>query len=237
MSTNARTPLIRRGFVELVTVVGGILIAFALDAWWDRQVSRRWELDQLRSLREEFTENLDGLDPVVESHWSAARRLEAILAFAASSAPGTRTSFPDTILGSLIGWRTSDISLGTLDALLASGKLSEIQSAELRSRLAGWQARVDDAQEDEALARDFVEYVLTPALAGQGILAGAHAGRTGPARQLSQASNTPVTATAVLRDLVAARLTHVRLSAISIERIQDEIRQVLALLEQELDGR
>ena len=98
------------------------------------------------------------------------------------ASPGEDHVFADTVLAALIAWRTSDISNGTLDALLASGRLADIRDDRLRSALAGWPTVWEDAQEDESLARDFVETVLTPALLGQGVLPAAHASDTRRAR-------------------------------------------------------
>ena len=43
-----------RVFVEGVVIVGSILLAFGIDAWWDGSKERADELDYLRALRSEF---------------------------------------------------------------------------------------------------------------------------------------------------------------------------------------
>ena len=131
----------------------------------------------MTALQAELSDNLARLDQIVSDHDRTAGALQAILDFATQEPVGSQRTFPDSVVAALVSWRTSDIYSGTLSALLASGALGELRSPELRERLALWPAIVNDAQEDETLSVEFVEMVLTPALAGEGVLARAHAAR------------------------------------------------------------
>lgn len=44
-----------RIFVESVAIVGSILLAFAIDAWWDDQQERKQEQVYLGALHQEFS--------------------------------------------------------------------------------------------------------------------------------------------------------------------------------------
>lgn len=224
--------------LEAVAIVVSILLAFALDAMWDERQLRAWEITQLEVLREEMQQNLDALDPVVATHKLNAQRLSTLVTKLDGAEVGQEITVRDDALISLILWRTSDISSGSLDALLASGKLGDIQNAEIRKRIATWPSRVLDAQEDEILARDFVVHILTPRFAGHGILPMADRGRPMPGNPGSLPvvdSETTFVVTAEMRDLSSARRMHSMLAAYSLSALQDYIREVLVLLDAELE--
>jgi hypothetical protein len=222
------------GVAEVAIVVLSILIAFGLDSWWDTRTAARWERIELESLRDEFAANLEHLAQVIRTHEESVVAVEAIRDFAADGSSDSTVLFPDSVLAFLIEWRTSEITMGTLDALLASGDLGELRSPELRRRLAGWKALVLDAQEKEILARDFIEFVLTPALVGNSVLTPAYAARRPYGRPSVSVNVEP---SAELRDLSSARLAHLRLAIVSQTRVRAEVINILTVLEEELGTR
>ncbi len=63
---------------------------------------------------------------------------------------------------------------------MSSGRLADIDNSMIRGALGTWPSEVGDAQEDENLARDFVDNVVAQALLGQGILESAYRSRSLP---------------------------------------------------------
>jgi hypothetical protein len=232
------TKSLRRLLIEGAAIVISILLAFALDAMWEERQLRQWETSQLAALSVDMAENLASLDAIVKAHGNSARNSESMLSLLGGVAVGDSVIIPNAFLVSLISWRTADISTGSLDALLASGKLGDIENAEIRKALASWPSRVLDAQEDENLARDFVEYVLTEKLAGQGVIAAAYSSRSTPA-DLDDTSRsrgeTVVTVTPELIDFVTVRRVHSTMARESMIGLQEDIRKILGLLDSELD--
>jgi len=125
--------------------------------------------------------------------------------------------------------------MGTLDALLASGDLGELSNPELRRSLTAWKALVLDGQEKENLARDFVEYVLTPALMDEEFIAAAYAARP-PYGDTPEMVNrlVSVRSSAKLRSLSAARLGHVRMALVSQNMVRDALQDIRLLIDTEL---
>jgi hypothetical protein len=226
-----------RVLLEVFAVVGGILIAFALDASWDARSTAVWEVSQLRSLQSEFSENLVHLDEVIRDHEATVDRLVQIVDFARDSPDGAQSLFSDSVVVALVAWRTSDVETATLDGLLAAGRLGDLRNPEVREALAGWPQRVADAEEDEVLARDFAEMILTPALVGQGIIGGAHRVRGGPGIERPESLEVAVTVSPELLDLASARLTHVRLAAGSLVVLRRRGEAIRNLLDSELASR
>jgi hypothetical protein len=233
MTQNLKRPGVFRALGEIVILVLGILIAFALDSWWDDQKANRWERVQLQALSAEFSTNLAHVDSVILAHENTASDVRQLLDFATQNPAGATAEFPDSVVTKLIAWRTSELTMGALDALLASGDLGEIRSPLLRRQLTAWKALVLDAQEKESLARDFIEYVLTPTMVGQGLLGPAWAARP-PWGQAMPARMVTVTASAELKDMAAARLGHVKLSAYSQRLVREQIEAIMVLIDQEL---
>lgn len=49
----------KRVSVEAVAIVGSILLAFGVQAWWDERLERIDEAEQIGGLHAEFTENIE----------------------------------------------------------------------------------------------------------------------------------------------------------------------------------
>jgi len=231
------TKSLRRLLIEGAAIVVSILLAFALDAMWEERQLRQWEVSQLVTLSVDMAENLASLDEIVSAHNNNVRNMESMLSLMGETPTGESAKIPNAILVSLISWRTADISMGSLDALLASGKLGDIDNAEIRKALASWPSKVLDAQEDENLARDFVENIVTAGLAGQGVIAAAYSSRSTPA-DLGDTSRsrgeTVVTVTPEIIDYATVRRVHSTMARESIVGLQEDIRIILDLLDAEL---
>ncbi|MGI9625924.1 MAG: hypothetical protein ACR2QM_03740 [Longimicrobiales bacterium] len=139
-----------------------ILLAFSIDAWWERRQERSLETEALESLLVEFEanqerlrENIDRHDQVVTAAIEIHDRIQA-------AEPGSLVPVADTLLF----WVLRDVSFesqeGALTALLQSGDLGRVRNPELRDALAGWPARLADATENEFVtARDLRPPLLT----------------------------------------------------------------------------
>ena len=162
---------------QALAIVASILVAFAVDAWWEERNDQRWQTEQLIALRDEFVANRDALIEVVRDDRRIADEVQALLSKLKGSDIGDVVLVDASNVAALTAWRTSDVATGALDALLASG-LAEIEEPELRRRLAEWPSDVQNIQEDEILARDFLPNVLVPALLGQGLIDASYENQT-----------------------------------------------------------
>jgi hypothetical protein len=150
---------------EGVLIVLSILLAFALDAWWDGLQELREETDILRRLEVETSANLDQLLEKRTRHEEARDAATALLEFT-----GPRESLAvgqDSIarlITRLASYWTYDPGNGVLSSLLNSDKLRLLRNESLRTELAGWPALVDDIQEDEQEAWRVVNERITPFL-------------------------------------------------------------------------
>lgn len=140
--------------MEGLVVVVSILIAFGLDAWWGRAVERRDFLDDLGNVEQELATNIDAVSAAVEFQSRAVASLDVLLDLAATAAPGAPMTVPDTVvLFAFVVTPSYDPSTGAVDALIASGRLSDLDDLELKNILTGFRTTVLDIREDEVAAR------------------------------------------------------------------------------------
>jgi hypothetical protein len=212
-------------------VVASILIAFSLDAWWDRAAEERRLHDGLATLRLEVQRDLSALEDLALDVQRISANLDSLMVLL-PEAPRP-VALPDSLLGATVRWRTSDVSTSTFEMLVASGSLHLIQDQELSRMIAGLPAFLADVQEDESLGRDYVEYVVSPLLAEHGLATVAYAHRNRP----EGAGLTHVTPPPALSGMLAARRMHLRFSELGLEAIQAYQRDLLSRIETELGER
>jgi hypothetical protein len=221
-------------FLEAVLIVGSILLAFAIDAWWEDQELRQIERDLLAGLHADFLINRDRLANAREVHEAdraAAMSLQEL------TRPGERqpgVTIPPAMLIEMITWRSYDPLLGTLNSAIASGNLRLIQNSELRSALAGWIDLVEDLNEEELIDRDHAErfqwivYDYIPMLTVQYDLGYAPRPSTGAPDWEGLLAN-PLT-----ENFAVGRTVMIFNTLNELDGVEAELNRILGLLEQEL---
>jgi len=175
MESNGRSGFAGRLVAEGLVIVASILLAFALDTWWDATKERREEREALESLHTEFADARDQLAFYLGAH----ERIEAAAAGLSglvrdAMAAGERSvTVADTALALVYVPPTFNPMLGTLDGLLASGRLGLLRDPELRRSLAAWEGRLREATEEEDKAVDFVFHQMDPVLRSRVDVSGA----------------------------------------------------------------
>ena len=145
-------------------VVLGILIAFGLDAWWDRRGHARDVADALTSVRAEMALNRDQLVQwiaVQKKVRDAAQHFASVLR---DVDDGAIVQVPDSLVAALFLTPSFDPASGALEALINSDAFGDIEDDELRVELASWTGYVRDAAEDEGRALALAQAELFPAL-------------------------------------------------------------------------
>jgi hypothetical protein len=148
-------------------VVASILVAFALDAWWDARTGRadlRLELD---GVARELADNRDALDERLVGHVAKARAIEEVLDRISQRSGSSSIELPDSLIYLVaVTSPTTDPSAGALDGLISSGRISLIGDLELRRFLASFRTRIDDLREDELGARAVAHQGVFSEMAG-----------------------------------------------------------------------
>ncbi len=139
----------KRILAEATAIVAGILLAFAIDAWWDDRAEARQEQRLLTALLAEFETNIQTLQQARTEYEHlyllALRLLEYV--------PGKVAELDDAeiieLFQSLLAAASIHLESGAYAGLIASGELSLISNESLRSRLAAWPSYVDEWSEEQ----------------------------------------------------------------------------------------
>ena len=151
----------RSAFLDGFAVLVGILLAFAIDAWWDLRSQNEEARAYLVALETELLENrriIDG-DLVVLRSWVADSRsfLEDVVS--PSAEPSNEQI--KRMIWETDPSQTTPLLTAALEDLKSSGGLLAIESAALRRAIADYDSKLDrDASELDDVRDDFRGYIL-----------------------------------------------------------------------------
>ena len=132
----------KRILVEATAIVASILLAFAIDAWWQDRTERIVEVQYLQALREDLLASLNILDDAEASQRRQVDYLESLLL-----ANGD-TPYSDELRlwidDGLFNVGTYQPQTSALQDLESSGQTRIIQNPELRRVLASVRQKIDD---------------------------------------------------------------------------------------------
>ena len=153
-----------RVLAEGAIIVVSILLAFAIDAWWDSRKDRHEEREILLGLRIEFVDLRERLDRWGEANRTGMRFIEKYLSDAISEMDlgAVETTFAYAIVVNVLDQG------GAVDALLASGRLEKVGDMDIRGRLVKWPDWLEDIHTNDLSARSYAMHQIAPYLAKQG---------------------------------------------------------------------
>ena len=226
-----------RVFVEGVVIVGSILLAFGIEAWWEGRQQRTEVTEILGGLHVEFSRIADGLQSRRERWDSMATEIGVLLA-ASEANYDLPLEQSRTSLAALIYPSTFDPGSGVRDALVASGRLELIDGVDLRNSLVAWEGVLREVQDNEIAMRDFILNQLSPYLAAHGALVGVSP--TGRVRWRGATEANELAAyRAILRDpeffgLVSVRYSWLDLTVDEYEAASEFVADIVRLVSEEL---
>jgi hypothetical protein len=163
----------KRLSLEAAAIVGSILLAFAIDAWWEERQTRYEEQQVLQGLRLEFHSIRDVLSGHMSEHLQHLQTLENFLDAAGNGSLEEAGPIVDAALLVLLTPMTSDLGSGTLDALLSSGRIEILTNRALRAKLAAWEGVMGEVWDDQALNAKAVFEIHIPYFLAENIPASA----------------------------------------------------------------
>jgi hypothetical protein len=144
-----------------------ILLAFAIDAWWQRQSELEQADALIASLHADFTSSQSHIERWLVGNTKTLNALTEFRDHLAGTAIDGELVVSMEWVVAAIGAPTYSPTDATLQAAISSGQIELIEDVELRTRLALWRQQLDDTQEDELLIREVVVHHLVPALSQQ----------------------------------------------------------------------
>jgi hypothetical protein len=128
----------KRLFAEFGVIVSGVLIALAVDSWWERKQEQQQAGDYLKQLLVDFQETRRRLQGTIAGDSIMLERVNSVLdrAYAGPFPAPDSLELPT-------GYNFFEPLTGTLTALVASGDLRLIGNDSIRFELIGFSALID----------------------------------------------------------------------------------------------
>ena len=217
----------KRLSVEAVAIVGSILLAFAIDAWWEERLDRQMERDDLERLHGEFIRNRDRMNEMRtagRAETASAAMYELLADHLGQDLP---VDVPHTTLNPLRATPTFDAVTPVLDGLILSGRLENIRDREVLLAVHYWKRLLQQVEETELTARKVVLEQLVPALIRRGNM--------GPSFNGGDPDGiTTLTVDEELLGLVAFRASYTKFVVRTLNALEQATNEVIVAAEQAL---
>jgi hypothetical protein len=145
---------------ESIVIVASILLAFAIDAWWEERGERAAEQILLENLLSDFKETEEILEVELPRYAQQKEWALSVLEYGISGGSIPKPEIlhqPFSFIRLWMGIISTYPKTDTLDGALASGRIGIISNHELRSSLAGWPRIVKEFSEQDAWIVDLVK--------------------------------------------------------------------------------
>ena len=133
---------------DVVLIVVSILIAFALDAWWDDQNERRVEVEQIATLLSEFRTARDSLRSLSENIERVSVATTRLLTLMGPEKSESDSELLFRLLGTSLNFGGAAPKQTALISVLANGNRLIESSNTLVDLLAGWPLEMEDIERD-----------------------------------------------------------------------------------------
>lgn len=138
-------PHLKRLFAEAVVVIGSILLAFAIDAWWNDLQSDRSAREVLAVVHSNMEVNVGSLTTSILKHEEIVAAIGEVL----------KDSSSPELEEALIAVEIFEPDTAALDTLFAAGLIGDIDDTELQISLGAFSKLAKDLHEREARAAGF----------------------------------------------------------------------------------
>jgi hypothetical protein len=223
---------------EGILIIVSILIAFAIDAWWEDRQDRAEEARILTALRAEFQENADRLPRYIGIRETDAELAGLLVQEIQEVGVGAKILVTAEQLMAFTVHGSFDAVRGAFDAMLQSGDLRYIENKELRERLVRWPSLIADAVENDYFLRTIAGPRAFSYLANRvdlGLVDQINLCRAENSGEDCPSANFELEATRELSGVVS----HIRgwslEGAVELEALRQETLDLVSLLDRELE--
>lgn len=149
---------------EVIIVIIGILMALQVDKWNTLQENQEEAHLFLNRLKNEFLANRKQMVQKIMMRKDALAAARELVRFADGTSVYTQSEQIDSLLALALPVYTFDPSLGVLNQLTSTDKLTLIQNESLNDSLSRWNAMIEDFKEDENMYNSYNHNYLRPFL-------------------------------------------------------------------------
>ncbi len=140
---------------EIIIVIFGILIALQVDTWNSEREAREEAKVFLTQLKNEFLANREQLVQKVQMRDKALKSARELLSFVDGASEYNTPTEVDSLLAVALPVYTFDPSLGVLNQLTSTDKLTLVRNETLNDTLSYWNSMIQDFKEDEDMYNSY----------------------------------------------------------------------------------
>ncbi len=230
--------------LEGAVVVISILIAFALDAWWNDRQLQQETAEDLAIVQFELIENIRLIRVTTEIIDQVLAANDVLISKLLTQPDSTMVEIEDTtVWWAIFNNPTLDLSFGATDAWIADGRLGALSSPNLRQRLASVRGKVGDVVEEQQIAREISVRDIYPLiqdeirdikLVQEIVSAGLQARQSTSVQTIPGSGTIAIPNSNALRFLLRVRSLWYEASKYETRDFQTEIEEIQLLLEEEM---
>lgn len=161
MVTTSQTIPWRHLLLEGAAIVAGILLAFAIDAWWQNREQEAMDHAQLAAVLEELETNKKLLAEALAAHRSTVDEGRLLLELIA----GDRSEAVDSrilqLMPRFLNFYEINVPFGALGTASQSGAIARMHRTSLATGLASWPAAIEDLLEEQRAGDDALTALLS----------------------------------------------------------------------------
>lgn len=229
----------KRFAIEAPVIVISILLAFAIDAWWEERAERKAESTLLERLRSDFTEIRSALRLVEDDHRETRNACLFLMDMAVGETlPVTAASDRNVALVFLAS-RTFNPGSGAVASFQNGDGARLIRNPLLADKLMAWSGIVEELQEEEANLQKGVAERWSPYLASL-VNVGPYVAAFGdvmsgmPDRIVAPKAREPLVVDRQFINHVLDRYKWQQIALRDIEPVNEAVEDILELIEAEL---
>ncbi len=159
METGKTSKYLKYAIGEIVLVMIGILLALQVNTWNTNRELKKEELNVMKSLHQEFFENLNRFDPVYKFHLNRKKTIETLMLSKLTELSLDSLKNLNRVVGNNY---TFDPFQGIYNSIINSGKIELISNDTLKIKISKFQDLLNDYKEEETSTMVFVQNNLYP---------------------------------------------------------------------------
>lgn len=148
MTTAQKLPW-KRLFAEATAIVLSILMAFAIDAWWEDRGDRQAEQLLLQRLKADFTEIRTAIRMIEAEHRETSAACIALISIPEGSPIPSTAEYDRMVALVFLTSRTFNPGTGAVAAFLNSEGAKLVDNQQLADLLLSWSGLVEELQEED----------------------------------------------------------------------------------------
>ena len=230
----------KRLFAEAVAIVLSILLAFAIDAWWNDRSDRHAEQLLLQRLKADFTEIQSAILMIEEEHRETSAACIALMNIPEGSPVPPTAEYDRMVALVFLTSRTFNPGMGAVAAFLGNEGAKLVDNQPLADLLLSWSGLVEELQEEDVflqqgLAMRWIPFLKSRVGIGPYLAVYPEMNVGLPAHVANPQPRTPLVVDSELINNVLDRYKLQQIALRDIGPVIDAVDEILRLLEGDLD--